>query len=779
LSDNPQLPAGPGELPVRTGNQGGTGERIVYAHPQSEIAVPRAAPDFWQIFRRRKGTLILMAFLGGLAGLLLSLPQTPIYQAETTVEIQSINENLLNTRQLDPSAGDGYVSMESTLETQIRILQSESLIERVVEKLKIGQGAAAFEEPSRLSAWRKALGLPRPEPISSRERAVALAAGSVRVQALGRARILRITCDSTDPFLAKQFVDTLANEFIENNIEARWKATRRTGEWLTRQLDELKINLEKSEDQLQSYAATAGLLFTSEKDKESVAEQRLRQVQAELSVAFGERVAKQSKYEIANSSAPESLPEVLDDGSLRDTQSKLQDLRRQLAELSPQLKPAHYKIERLEAQIAELQAAFEKDRGNIIKRIFNEYQAALRREKALSTEAATQARVVSEQARKGIHYNILKREVDTNRQLYDAMLQKVKEYGIASAMHASNVRILDAAKVPEAPYKPDVRRHAILGLLVGVAFGCLLVLRQEQTDPKIQVPGDASLQLNVHEFGVIPAASSDPGLKLPKWKPQRAISSGGHDSLKLGNHRNGDNRIEMIAWDRRFSLMAESFRGTLASILFSGYDGDVPRVILFTSSSPGEGKSTIVSNLGITMAAIKRRVVLIDADLRGPRLHKIFDVGRSPGLVDLLQRETTSTDLMPWLRRTEVPNLSVLPSGSDSAALTNLFYSPRMTELLRRLGNEFDAVLIDSPPMLAIPDARVLGRLADGVILVLRSGRTTTHTARASCERLLADGTRFLGTILNDWDPRKHRGYGYYKESYHTYYANGKPDQKV
>jgi capsular exopolysaccharide synthesis family protein len=229
----------------------------------------------------------------------------------------------------------------------------------------------------------------------------------------------------------------------------------------------------------------------------------------------------------------------------------------------------------------------------------------------------------------------------------------------------------------------------------------------------------------------------------------------------------------LATWQRKPSLVAESFRAALTSILFSGQNGDRPRVIVFTSPNPGEGKSTVVSNLGIALAEINQRVLLIDGDLRKPRLQEIFSLPAQTGLSDLLRQRQpfNGTPVEGLVVETGVPGLYVLPSGKESGASTTLLYSPRVGELLQLLRQNFDTILIDTPPMLHIPDARVLGRLADAVILVVRANRTTRDATRAAYQRLAEDGTQVLGTILNDWNPKRAPGYGYYRY-YDRYYRN-------
>jgi capsular exopolysaccharide synthesis family protein len=718
--------------------------------------------EYWGMLRRRKGTLLLIAFLGLLGAVLLTLPQTPVYQARTTIEIQNLNQNFLNMREVNPTADEASANpLETDLQTQVNILQSESVLGRVIAKLDLGTKLLAAKDKDRLSAWRKALRLPEAKPASTGEDILRTVARNLKVRTQANTRIVEILYDSTDPVLAADIANTLTSEFIGQDLASRWQTTQKTGEWLTGQMEDVRIKLEKSEEQLQAYASTAGLLFTSEKD--NVAEEKLRQLQQELSKAQADRVARQSQYELATKTPTDSLPEVLDDATLKDYQVKLTDLRRQLAELSSTLTPAHPSVKKVQAQVATLEAALEKERANVTRRIQNEFESAQRREKLLAASYEAQARVMTEQAAKVAHYDILKREVDNNRQMYDSMLQHVKEAGVASALHASNVRVIDPARPPMRPYKPNLLLNSILGLFAGGFFGIVFVVMRERADRSIQAPGEASLYLDVPELGVIPSAHAERSRSFAYYREVRGTEKTEKEDLKTP--------VELVTWQRRPSALAESFRSTLASILYTGENGNRPRVIALTSAGPREGKTTVASNLALALAEIGRRVLLIDGDLRRPRLHELFKVSNAWGLSDLLEGTKPPEGSEAMVFGTGYRDLYVLPAGSVASSISNLLNSPRALELLQRMRKEFDMVIIDTPPMLQMPDARVLGRLTDGVILVLRSTRTTKETAAAASQRLAEDGTRVLGTVLNEWDPRKasHAGYGYgnYGYSYH------------
>ncbi len=738
--------------------------RPQYIEVPSSAVVEEPGPglllEYFDIIRRHQGTLILIAFLGFLASILLTLPQTPIYQARASLEIQSINEDFLNMREMSPTAnGGGSYPPQYDLQTQAKILQSESVLERVIAKLHLEEKLLQEKDRGRLSAWRNALGLPAWKSDSPREEVLRLVTKNLKVSTEASTRLVEILYDSKDPQLAADFLNALTTEFIQQNIEARWKTTQQTGDWLTHQMEDVRIKLEKSEDQLQSYAHSTGLLFTSEKVgtqliEGNVAEDKLRQLQEELSKAHGERVTKQSVYELVSSAPPESLPEVLDDKTLEDYQVKLTDLRRQLAELSAALTLAHPAVKKVQAQVTSLELALSTERAAVVQRIRNEYQSAYRRENLLTANYSSQARLVSEQAAEVAHYNILKSDVDTNRQLYDSMLHNVQEAGMTSALRASNIRVVDSAVPPTRPYKPRIILNAALGLLAGALFGFVLVVMRERADRSIQAPGEAALSLGVPELGVIPSLDAERSRYFAYYQK----GTGKDTDLK---HLDRYGQIELVTWRRNLSVLADCFRAAATSILYAGENGDRPRVIVLTSANPAEGKTTVASNLALAFAEFGRPVLLIDGDLRKGRLHEVFQVSNAWGFSDLLAGQKPPEGNAQAYFETCYERLYLLPAGSTPFSIAGLLHSPQAAEFLHRMREQFHTVIIDTPPMLQMADARILGKVADAVVLVVRSAATTRDQAATAALRLTEDGTRVLGSILNEWDPRKtsHTGY--------------------
>lgn len=683
-----------------------------------------------RILRRHKFTLLLTALFGSVIGFLLTRSQVPMYQSRASIELQDVSAAFpsisRNSQEAQPYA------VLSDLQTQIRILQSRTLASLAVAKLKSLQRETAS-----------------PNLSIANDPELMAAANSVRVRSAGDTRIIDVLVDSTKPQLAADYANALATEFIDQNTEQRLKRNQRTTEWLRHQLDEMRRKLEGSEHALQSYAQQAGLLFTggaSDRGRTNISEEKLRQGQLALSAAIADRASKQARNQVANSSSPEALPEVLNDPSLREYRTQLLDLRRQVAELSAVYTRDFSKIKRLQAQIQMLETSFERERTAVIQRIRNEYDEAIERERLLLGDYADQAKTVNSESEKAVHYQILAREVDSNRQIYDAMLHRIRESGIDAALKASSIRLLDAATVPEVPYKPNTPMSTALGLLSGLFLGAGAVIVRARSDRSIKAPGETLSWLSVPELGVIPSFS-----------------------------RQARRRGHMLTLQRDSVMIAESFRVVLTSIIFTGrWSGGQKtgpgRVLVCTSASPAEGKTTIATNLAIALSNIGERVLLIDADLSRSSLHEVFNIENDLGLTTLLQSPSISDEMIKSTIRETASGVYVVPAGPQLSEAADLLFARQMPELLSRFKSEFDSVIIDTPPTPQLSHARLLGRVADGVVLVVRAGHTTREAALGAVQRLSEDRINILGTVLNDWNPKKapseyygnlpRRGYG-------------------
>lgn len=709
--------------------------------------------DYWEGIRRYKLVILAFVVVGAMGALLLSFLQTPMYRAHTSLEVEDLNENFQNLKDNDPTAQ--VVPPESYFQTQVKILQSREMIELVIDKLNLMQRMAPHKH-----VWSGLIHhTSTPDPALQREQMVDSMQKNLTVQAWGESQTAEIFYDSPDPRLAADVANTLVQTFIDESRELRWNSTQNTAEWLTGHLNELQKNLDASEAKLQEFARSTGIILTSDKQDvaaDNISQDKLKQIQEALSKAQADRADKQAQYETIKNAPVESLSPTLNDPALQNYLVKMADLRAQLANLSATYTPEHYKVRQVQAQIADLEKAIDAERVGILRRSRSDYEAAQKREDMLSAAYTDQAKNASDMAGKTIQYENLQHEVDTNRELYDALLLRIKQAGLAAAMRSSNVVVVDQAKPPVLPYRPNFPMNTALGLVTGLFAGVGFVLMKDRFNRNIESPGLSPAYLRIPELGVIPAAKL--ASRRFAWFPASA-----NVPLQLkGAGQNGTTR--------EHATLAEAYRATLTSILLPTLHGEGPRVLVLTSPDAGAGKTTVTSNLGMATAEIGRRVLLIDADLRRPRLHRLFEIPNSFGLTDIL-RITTPLEEIPvdqLVRQTKIPGLCLVPSGPTTDGLTSLLYSPRLTEFLQRVAKEFDLVLIDAPPMLHFADARVLGRHSDGVILVLRSGQTKREAAMLARQRFDEDGTSVLGTILNSWDLKNFRSpYAYaYSDAY-------------
>lgn len=761
--------SGPQQLTVRPSGP----TPVPYVEPLEQPTVEEdpfaRLVGYWDTLVRHRAAILALALIGLGVGLSYSLWQAPRYKAKASMEIHSAQQALSGK----DNGGD-----DISVQTQIDILKSKTLLKRARSKMT-PPGKPSWQPPSDLlTSARKALGLQPSSGPEAWHQSIWIANGTLDIETTNDSRILKLSCESSDPGIAAEFLNRVAESYMEQRIEERWNAYQNTTKWLNKAQAELKSKVERAEAELQAFARKAGLLFLSE--TQNLSEDKLRQLQTQLAEARGDRIAKQAEYEASRSGSPRSLPEVLDSGPINSYQLQLTDLERQLIELRSALTPSHYKVKRIEAQIAHIEAAIHDERTNIINRIRNEYQAAERTENQIRAEYDRQIRLLSGESEDLIHYRILQREAEINRQLHELTLKQGKEASIASALRTSDARVVDPAMSAESPYKPLLALNLFAGFAGGLVFGSVGTVVRERLRSTTHMTGAMPLQLNLRELGVIPSRKVDmrTTFSIPVLKKSLSLSG-----LQLHPGDVDSEALELTSWKRKASIMADAFRATVASILFStDTHGGCPQSIVFTSPCPGEGKTTIVCNTAIALAETNRSVLIIDGDCRKPRIHTIFNLSNKWGLSNFLNEQLPieSYPLANLVQKTSVPDLYVITAGSERAKFASLLYSSRLQALLARFRREFSAVLIDTPPVLRVSDARIIGRTADSVVLVFRASSTTREEAAASTKIFAEDGAMILGTILNDLSPDQ-AGYGYsrYRSAYSSYYDSGSSSKRA
>ena len=723
-----------------------------------------------------KFSILGFMLLGVFAGAVYITFTKPVYTASSTVELLGRNTSFMNMATLDPQGGLDAGASAPNMLTQLGLLKSRTLMNRAVERMNLELTPQVSVPATVFTRLRNRLPFFRQDPLVESRDALRQAVGSISASQVGLTRLIEIQCTSTSPDVAASFVNTLTSEYTQITQAARSNVTQATSEWMASQLEEAKSRLQDAGDKLRDFVQKSGMDFFPEQT--TLADSKMVSLRANLSAIQADRIAKQSLWELAQKTPSENLPDVMNDPQLQNTKVELTTLRREMADLTSTLMPQHPKVQKLQAQITETENALEREKTSLLKRVQSDYDEALRRQTLLAGAYNAQTHSLSAQADKSAQYALLKREVDTEQQLYNSLLQESNQAALIAMAPSNSIRVVDTAVRTAIPAKPRPSRDIPASGLAGAILGYGLVLlretnRRKRIEMLFDKPGYTQTVLGVPELGVIPSTHAvQPVRKLligvPWRRPQLANNSEGYGVLAGNGHSTPVG--SGFADGERSAVLSESFRQTLVSLLRTKPSGHNP-VYVITSAGPGEGKTTLSANLARAMAEIGQRVLLVDADLRRPHVHSLLGLGEHAGLSDILAGPVEPQDLTldSFIQPTQIENLSVMAHGLTESIIP-LFFSPRVAELVALLQTRFDCVLLDTAPSLPFPDARLWGRHSDGVVLVVRSGMTTREGAAAACERFLSDGIPVLGTILNDWTPKNGSNQVYYS------YASGIKD---
>lgn len=717
--------------------------------------------DYWHVILKRRWAILTSLLVVFTVVAIATFKEKPVYAGKILIEINPEEPQVLSFQQI-AQAGASW-DIQSYRETQYRILKSRSLAERVVRDLRLYEYPEFYQSHSYFGLITKnpkkipsASDPNPPNPNSTAYRnSVNHFMSSMSVRPVERSNLVEVTFFSHNPARAARVANQLGEDYIDQNLQVRWNEALKASEWLSGRLVQLKAKLKKSEDALQAYAAKNSILFIQNAvnaQAQSMANARLEQLEQEYTKAQADRAQKESLYSLVEAGKVQDLPGVLSNTMIQRLQEKLSGLKSEYSQLISTVKPGYPKAVALKRQIHTVQASIDHLTMALTQNISQEYQAAEKREKYLHKLIQQQDKVVNVVAQKSIEYNILKREVDTNRSLYDGVLQRMKEAQVAAGLNASNIMVIDPAEVPKGPAKPRVLLDLAFGFILGTGLGVGLAFLQEYLDNTLKTPDEVESLLRLPSLGLIPSVHLNGSSK-----------SSEHALATIGTPTNGGHALAF----QKNSTALEAFRSLRTSILLSA--NPVPKVLLVTSALPGEGKTTTTVNLGATLASLGSKVVIVDCDMRRPACHRAAGVKNSPGFVQCL---TGRVDLSEAILPVEgVPNLSMIPCGPIPPNPAEVLSSPVTGQMLRKLHAEFEYVLVDSPPILSVADSRILATLTDAVVLVTRAYETPYEVVRRARSLLYSAGARILGVALNDVNLRK-EGYGG-KYGYYQQYGYG------
>lgn len=714
-----------------------------------ELAQQERSPiyDYIRILKKRKWIIIYQTLILTTLVAIYSFRKTPIYEASGRIAVNRQGENIFNLTGAEP-VGEDYDYVVA-LDTQVKVLQSDALALKVIKELGLDKNPAFAGDLASGQNSEQALDVAALETDL-----VDMFHSALSVNSLTRTRIIEVRFQSPDPRLAAEVVNTLAKGYIEHNFQTKYDATMQAASWLSKQLGDLQMKVESSEEKLVDYQKTAGMLGIDE--KQNIVTAKLDQLNQELTVAQADRIQKESQFRLAETGDPELMAREGMGELFAKLRSQETDLQIQLAQLSTSLGPSHPKALELKNQLQEIQSQLSFEQSRIREKMQRAYLAAVSRERMLTQALEAQKQEANRLNEASIRYNLLKREAETNRQLYEGLLQRIKEASVAAGLQSSNIRIVDLARVPTAPAKPNIPLNILVGLMLGLGSGVVLAFVIDMLDNTVQTPEQVE-QFGLASLGMIPAGrgrTAAPKVKLLTAKSEPATSS------------------PLLVHVSPQSQVAEAYRALRTSILLASF-GEPPRVILVTSALPQEGKTTISVNIALTLAQRGGKVLLVDCDLRRPTVGKSFGLPPGRGISTLLADQRAKPEIHHPLP--SLPNFCVMASGPRPPHPAEMLGSPVMSELIAHWRQEYDHIVIDSPPILSVTDAVVLSRESDGVLLVARARRTTKQALRRARDLLAKVNAGVMGVVVNGVDlasPDYYYYYGYHGYGYANYYTS-------
>ena len=702
--------------------------------------------DYVRVLYKRRWTATTVFLIVLLGTAVYTFTATPIYEARTRLLIESDDPHIVSFKEVidkGPAESDYY-------QTQYKILQSRTLARDTLDALHLWNNPLFGDPPA---GWFSQL-----RSLAGRDTGQAATAASdeagaqslaldrflerLTIAPVRNSRLVDVQFRLREPALAAAVANGVAKAYIERDLAYKFTASKDASNWLGDRLAEQRTLVEKAELTLQQYREQHEAI--SLEDRQNIVVQKLADLNAAVTKAKTERLQKEAVYRQLDAAGTDgalldTFPAILGNAFIQTQKSELAALQRQQAQLSERLGDRHPDMVKLKSAIQKTEAALRTEVAKVVAGVRTEYEAALAQEQSLSAALEQQKRESLAMNRKGIEYSVLEREVESSRQIYQSLMQRAKETSVTGELKSSNVRVVDRAEVPLRPVSPRPLVSLVLALFGATFLAIGLVFFFEYLDNRIKTPEEVEARLGLPAIGLIPALGKN-------WRHVEPLLSNG------------------VPPD-----FSEAFKVLRTNVLFSAAEQGC-RVVVVTSSGPGEGKTIVASNLAIGVAYTGQRVLLVDGDLRRPRVHQVFAFDQEPGLSNALVGDAKASDAV---HRTDVPGLCVLTAGRVPPNAAELLGSRRFKELLASIRGQFDWVVIDSPPVMAVTDPNILASLSDSVVFVIGAEMTSYQIARRAVEQLERGRAVFAGGVLNRVQIKRHSYYysQHYRREYADYYA--------
>ena len=710
--------------------------------------------DYVKVLYKRRWTALTAFLIVVVSVSVYTFTAIPVYEARVQILIEKEATNVVSFKE----AVEQNQVTDDYYQTQYRILQSRALARRTIDALKLWDHPQFNPKPddsltvrkillspvTLLTGWlspAKPIESPQAEETKTQSRTIDRFLADLTVAPVRNSRLVDVKFESVDATLSAQVANALAKAYIEQNLEFKFLSSKEASDWLGQRLAEQRKQVEASEQAVQRYREKTDSLSLEE--KQNIVVQKLGDLNAAVTRAKTERIQKQAAYDQIrtlqnNLASVDTFPAILSNTFIQQQKGELADLQRQQAQLSNKLGSNHPDMIKLSNAIRAAESKIQGEIAKVAQAMHNDYQQSLAQEQSLTAALDQQKADALALNRKGIEYGVLARDAASNRQIFESLMQRTKETGISGELRTSNIRVVDAAETPRAPVTPNTRNNMLLALFAGTTLAVGLAFFFEYLDNRIKSPDEMKQYLGLPFLGMVPALFD------------------GTDNPLITNAVPGN--------------FSESFRAVRTNLLFSAaVEGG--RTVVVTSTGPGEGKTVLAANLSMALAQAGQRVLLIDADLRKPRVHTVFEMLQEPGLSNVLVGNAKASDAV---RTTAVPGLWVMPAGLNPPNPAELLGSKRFKDFLSSLSGHFDWIMIDTPPVMAVTDSSVVAHLATGVLFVVGAEMTSRHAAQRALEQLGRARAKFIGAVLNKVDLQHNSYYysQYHRREYTDYYTS-------
>ena len=701
--------------------------------------------EYWQVIAHRKWTVLTFFMVVVITTLIASFLATPIYRASLTLQIERDLPKVVKFQDVTPV--ESGAADKDFYQTQYELLKSRTLAKRTMDQLSLATTPAFMDKHAGgvISGLMQTMGVKSSSETQAND-IVANFLQDLVISPVKQSRLVEVSFESYDPELSAKVVNTLAENFIEMNLERRIDASSYAKSFLEDRLTQVKVKLEDSEKKLIQFARTYEIIKVDE--NRTIQLQKLREVTLALTEAEKERLSAETLYRSSQRNSGHSLEAVLNSeviSRLKQTQAELEASYQEKLKV---FKPNYPAMLQLKEQISEIEAKIESEVDNIRGSIRSNYEIAKQKESKLGKQLTKLKDEVLSIQDRSIEYNILQREVDTNRELYEGLLQRMKEVGVAGGVTTNNISIVDAAYVPHKKYKPRISINLLLAIIIGLVGGVGFAFFFEHLDDTIKLPQDLERKMHVPLLGIVP-------------------------EVKSARVKRTDNvQLALMSATEPRSGFAEAYRSVRTSLLFATSSG-APKILLFTSPGPSEGKTTSALNVAITFTQTGSKVLLVDTDLRNPSMHRLLGLDNTMGLTNFLAGDAQPAQVS---QATEVADLFAIPSGPLPPNPAELLSGGKMAELLLLAREKFDYVILDGPPVLGLADALVLANIAQSTVIVVEAGVTRQGHLSGALKRLKSIHASIVGGVMAKYKETT-GAYGYHS-SYYYYQSEDHQEPK-